>query len=184
MQVSGKTAVITGGASGLGEAAARHLYSLGANIVIADLNDERGQQLKSELGHKAIYVKTDVSSSEASRALGQAAVDKFGAVHILVNSAGIGTIARIIGKKGPMDVNIFKKTIDVNLIGTFNCMSNLAWEMSKNETVENGERGGNYQCGFDSWVRRANRANRLCCFQSRNHWHDHYSRPGSVFSWH
>jgi 3-hydroxyacyl-CoA dehydrogenase/3-hydroxy-2-methylbutyryl-CoA dehydrogenase len=123
MQVSGKTAVITGGASGLGEAAARHLYSLGANIVIADLNDERGQQLKSELGHKAIYVKTDVSSSEASRALGQAAVDKFGAVHILVNSAGIGTIARIIGKKGPMDVNIFKKTIDVNLIGTFNCMS-------------------------------------------------------------
>jgi 3-hydroxyacyl-CoA dehydrogenase/3-hydroxy-2-methylbutyryl-CoA dehydrogenase len=141
MQVSGKTAVITGGTSGLGEAAARHLYSLGANIVIADLNDERGQQLKSELGHKAIYVKTDVSSSEASRALGQAAVDKFGAVHILVNSAGIGTIARIIGKKGPMDVNIFKKTIDVNLIGTFNCMSNLAWEMSKNETVENGERG-------------------------------------------
>ena len=68
-------------------------------------------------------------------------MDKFGAVHILVNSAGIGTIARIIGKKGPMDVNILKKTIDVNLIGTFNCMSNLAWEMSKNDTVENGERG-------------------------------------------
>ena len=71
MQVSGKTAVITGGASGLGKQ--RPGIYIPDNIVIADLNDERGQQLKSELGHKAIYVKTDVSSSEASRALGQAA---------------------------------------------------------------------------------------------------------------
>lgn len=141
MNIEGKTAVVTGGASGLGESAVRRLCSLGANVVIADLNDERGQQLEKELGEKALYVKTDITSAESVQALYAAAVNRFGTVHILVNSAGIGTLGKIIGKQGPLDANIFKKSIDVNLIGTFNTMSNGAWVMSKNEPAENGERG-------------------------------------------
>lgn len=141
MNIVGKTAVVTGGASGLGESAVRRLHSLGANVVIADMNDERGQALEIELGAKTLYVKTDITSTESVEALFAAAVNKFGNVHILVNSAGIGVVSKIIGKQGPMDANIFKKTIDVNLIGTFNAMSNGAWAMSKNEPAENGERG-------------------------------------------
>lgn len=94
MNIEGKTAVVTGGASGLGESAVRRLCSLGANVVIADLNDERGQQLEKELGEKALYAKTDITSAESVQALYAAAVNSFGTVHILVNSAGVGTLGK------------------------------------------------------------------------------------------
>lgn len=140
MKIEGKTAVITGGASGLGEASVRRLHAAGANVVIADLSEELGQKLEKELGEKALYVKTDVSSTESVQALFKAAVEKFGGIHILVNCAGIASFGRTIGKDGPLDPKIFRKTIEVNLIGTFNSFSNGAWTMSKNEP-ENGERG-------------------------------------------
>lgn len=140
MKINEKTVIVTGGASGLGEAVVRDLFSLGANVVIADLNDERGQNIQKELGEKILYVKTDVSSIEDVEALCTAAVNQFGAVHILVNAAGIAVISKTLGKQGPMDLNIFKKAVNVNLVGTFNTLSNVAWKMSKNEP-ENGERG-------------------------------------------
>ena len=140
MKIEGKTAVITGGASGLGEASVRRLHAAGANVVIADLSEELGQKLEKELGEKALYVKTDVSSTESVQALFKAAVEKFGGIHILVNCAGIASFGRTIGKDGPLDPKIFRKTIEVNLIGTFNSFSNGAGTMSKNEP-ENGEGG-------------------------------------------
>lgn len=140
MQINGKTAIVTGGASGLGEAVVRDLFSYGANVVIADLNEERGQNIQRELGEKALYVKTDVSSAKDVQVLCAAASNQFGAVHILVNAAGIAVISKTLGKQGPMDLDIFKRAIDVNLVGTFNTLSNVAWEMNKNEP-ENGERG-------------------------------------------
>jgi 3-hydroxyacyl-CoA dehydrogenase/3-hydroxy-2-methylbutyryl-CoA dehydrogenase len=141
MQINGKTAVVTGGASGLGEAAARRLYAQGANIVLFDINDERGQAIEKELGEKVFYVHTDVTSVDSVKAAYAAAQDKFGAFNILVNAAGIGSAVKLVGKNGPMDPDHFKKIIDIDLFGVFNTMSNGAWLMSKNDPVEPGERG-------------------------------------------
>ena len=140
MNINGKTAIVTGGASGLGEAAVISLYNAGANVVIADLNEERGKIVAEKLGSKAIFVKTNIASSDDAKAVCKAAMEKFGAIHILVNNAGLGTIGKTMGKNGPLDINVFKKTIEVNLIGSFNMLSNVAWEMNKNE-AENLEKG-------------------------------------------
>jgi len=140
MNIVGKTAVVTGGASGLGEASVRRLLAAGGNVVIADLNEELGQELAKELGEKALCVKTDIANTESVQSLFAAAMEKFGGVHILVNCAAIASFGRTISKEGPLDPKIFRNTVEVNLIGTFNSFSNGAWMMSKNEP-ENGERG-------------------------------------------
>ncbi|NPV91896.1 MAG: SDR family NAD(P)-dependent oxidoreductase [Firmicutes bacterium] len=140
MNINGKTAIVTGGASGLGEATAIRFHEAGANVVIADLNEELGTALAQKLGSRARFVKTDVTSEDDVKALCAAAAERFGAVHILANVAGIGTIAKTLGKEGPLSLNAFRKTIEINLIGTFNVLSNVAWMMSKNEP-ENDERG-------------------------------------------
>ncbi|MEQ8174841.1 MAG: SDR family NAD(P)-dependent oxidoreductase [Syntrophomonadaceae bacterium] len=140
MNIDGKTAIVTGGASGLGEAAVLALFNAGANVVIADLNVEKGSALAEGLGDKALFEKTDVSSTPDVEAVCQAAMDKFGAIHILVNNAGLGTIGKTLGKEGPLNIKVFQKTIEVNLIGSFNMLSHAAWEMSKNPG-ERGEKG-------------------------------------------
>lgn len=140
MNINSKTAIVTGGASGLGEAAVISLFNAGANVVIADLNEEKGKALAEKLGDKAIFVKTDVVSIEDVENVCKTTIDKFGAIHILVNNAGIGTIGKTIGKNGPLNIDVFKKTVEVNLIGSFNMLSHAAWEMSKNQ-AEDGERG-------------------------------------------
>jgi len=140
MNINSKTAIVTGGASGLGEAAVISLFNAGANVVIADLNEEKGKALAEKLGDRAIFVKTDVVSIEDVENVCKTTIDKFGAIHILVNNAGIGTIGKTIGKNGPLNIDVFKKTVEVNLIGSFNMLSHAAWEMSKNQ-AEDGERG-------------------------------------------
>jgi 3-hydroxyacyl-CoA dehydrogenase/3-hydroxy-2-methylbutyryl-CoA dehydrogenase len=140
MIISGKTAIITGGASGLGEAAARRLHGLGANVVIADLNEEKGQVVAGELGERALFLKTNVTSTGDVRELCQATVTAFGSIHILVNNAGIIGAGRTIGRDGPYNIELFRRIIEVNLIGAFNVLSNVAWEMARNEP-ENGEKG-------------------------------------------
>lgn len=140
MIISGKTAIITGGASGLGEAAARRLHGLGANVVIADLNEEKGRAVAGELGERALFIKTNVTSTGDVRELCQATVTAFGSIHILVNNAGIIGAGRTIGRDGPYNIELFRKIIEVNLIGAFNVLSNVAWEMARNEP-ENGEKG-------------------------------------------
>ncbi len=140
MKIDGKTAIVTGGASGLGEAAVVALFNAGANIVIADLDQEKGEALSARLGERALFVKTDVSLASDVEAVCKSAMARFGAVHILVNNAGLGTIGKTLGKEGPLNLKVFKRTIEVNLIGSFNMLSQAAWEMNKNEG-ERGEKG-------------------------------------------
>lgn len=140
MKITGKTAIVTGGASGLGEATALRLYNAGANVVIVDLQEELGEALAAKMGDRGIFVKANVTSVDDVRAVCKAAVDKFGGVQILANIAGIAKPAKVVGKEGPLDLAVFANVINVNLIGTFNVLSNVAALMQKGEG-EDGEKG-------------------------------------------
>ncbi|RUA15963.1 MAG: 3-hydroxyacyl-CoA dehydrogenase, partial [Clostridia bacterium] len=122
MDILNKTALIAGGASGLGEATARKLHDAGASIVIFDLNQERGAALASELGARALFVAGSVTEETDVQRAVAVALDAFGALHIAVNTAGIATPGRILGKHGPLALETFSKVIAVNLIGTFNVL--------------------------------------------------------------
>jgi NAD(P)-dependent dehydrogenase (short-subunit alcohol dehydrogenase family) len=141
MQPANHTFLITGGASGLGAGAARRLAAAGANLVLADLNASLGQSLAAELGGRAIFVQTDVTSPESAQAAVNLAVERFGALHGLVSCAGILGAARIVGRDGPHDLGLFQKVIQVNLVGTFNMLRLAAAAMSTNEPNADGERG-------------------------------------------
>jgi NAD(P)-dependent dehydrogenase (short-subunit alcohol dehydrogenase family) len=143
MDISGASAVVTGGASGIGAAAARALAERGARVVVADLNEEKGKSVAGEIGGE--FVTVDVTDTDQIKA----AVDKaqeLGPLRVLVNSAGIGWAQRTIGKDGSYDsaadLDAFKKVITINLIGTFDCIRIAATAMSRAEPVgESGERG-------------------------------------------
>jgi NAD(P)-dependent dehydrogenase (short-subunit alcohol dehydrogenase family) len=132
------TFLITGGASGLGAACARHLAALKANVVIADLNMAAGEALASELGPEAVFVLTDVASESSAKAAIDAAIERFGRLHALVNCAGILGAARIVGRDGPHDLALFQKVIQV---GTFNMLRLAAAAMTLNPPNDDGERG-------------------------------------------
>ncbi|MGV3600548.1 MAG: 3-hydroxyacyl-CoA dehydrogenase [Dyadobacter fermentans] len=145
MQLSTSTTLITGGASGLGEATARLFADQGAKVVILDLNEAAGQALESEFPDQIKFFKTDVTSeSEVQLAL-DAAMQTFGSIQIVVNCAGIAPARKIVGKAdgiyGPHSFELFEKTIRINLIGTFNVMRLAAFAMEKNEPNAEGERG-------------------------------------------
>ncbi len=141
MQLANHTFLITGGASGLGEATARHFAAADGNVVIADLNVTAGQALANELGPTAHFQTTDVTSPESAQAAVDAARSKFGGLHGLVNCAGILAGSRIVGRDGPHDLALFTRVIQVNLIGTFNMLRLAAAAMTANEPNEEGERG-------------------------------------------
>lgn len=141
MELKGATAIVTGGASGLGEACVRRFVASGANVVIADLNEERGQAVAAELGAAVRFVKTDVSNEDDPEKCLQTALEAFGGVHILVNCAGIATAQRTVGREGPMPLNDFTKVIKVNLIGSFNMIRVIGAKMMEQEPNANGERG-------------------------------------------
>ncbi len=140
MNLEGSSSIVTGGASGIGEAAARQLAAAGSRVVIADLNEERGQGVASELG--GLFVKCDVTSAEDADA-SIAAASEMGSLRALVNSAGIGWAGRTVDRNGdPFDLDAFRKVIDINLVGSFNMLSRSAAAMSKTEPVdEDGQRG-------------------------------------------
>lgn len=140
MKLAGKTAIVTGGASGLGEATATRFVGAGANVVIADMNEEKGAALAAKLGEQAIFVKANMISTDEIKNLCQGAIDKFGAIHILINNAGVAAPQRTLLKDGPANIDWFRYVIEVNLIGAFNMLSNAAWAMSSNEP-EGDERG-------------------------------------------
>ena len=140
MDINGASAVVTGGASGLGEASARRLAALGARIVVADLNEEKGEKVASEIGGR--FCKVDV----ADEAQAQAAIDsasELGALRVLVNAAGIGHAARTVDREGnPFDLKAFEFVLRVNLVGSFNCLRLAAAAMSKTDPVDaDGTRG-------------------------------------------
>ncbi|QHT65482.1 SDR family NAD(P)-dependent oxidoreductase [Rhodocytophaga rosea] len=139
MNVQGKAAIVTGGASGLGKATALKLAASGAKVAIIDVNQELAQEVAQEIG--GIALKANVADAdEAQKAILQAR-QKHGTASILVNCAGIGTSGRIVSKQGPMPLSAFEKIIQVNLIGSFNMMRLAVADMIPAELNEDGERG-------------------------------------------
>ncbi len=141
MEFKNCRALVTGGASGLGEAVARSIVAGGGKVVLFDLDQEKGEALADQLGGAAAFLKTDVASAE-SVGLGVAAACKLlGEINVVVNCAGIAPAAKVLGKKGPHDLDLFTRVITVNLVGTFNVIRLAAEQMVNNEAGEDGERG-------------------------------------------
>jgi NAD(P)-dependent dehydrogenase (short-subunit alcohol dehydrogenase family) len=141
MQLSGSVALVSGGASGLGEATVRRLVGGGARAVIVDLNAERGEQLAKELGDAVAFAQADVTDEAQVRAAIERAAT-MGPLRVAVSCAGVGWASRTVDKEGkPHDVALFQKVIGVNLVGTFNVLRLAAAAMSKNAPADDGERG-------------------------------------------
>jgi 3-hydroxyacyl-CoA dehydrogenase / 3-hydroxy-2-methylbutyryl-CoA dehydrogenase len=141
VKIEGTGALVAGGASGLGAATSRLLHERGAEVVIADMNAERGAGLASELGKRARFVEANVMEPEPVQAAVDAAAEAAGGLRISVCCAGIGWAQRTAGKQGPHDLEIFQNVIKVNLIGTFNVLRLAAAAMVENEPDAGGERG-------------------------------------------
>jgi NAD(P)-dependent dehydrogenase (short-subunit alcohol dehydrogenase family) len=141
MKTSDVVAVVTGGASGLGEATVRALAEGGAKVSILDLNQDRGEALASELGKDAVFCNTNVTDEGTVKAAIVKTMKAFGAIHVAVNCAGIGAPAKILGKDGPVPIDVFNQVIQINLIGTVNVIRLAAEQMAKNTPNEEGERG-------------------------------------------
>jgi len=142
MKIEGKIAIVTGGASGLGRATAEALVAAGAKVAIWDMNEELGSQVAADLGENAYFTQLNVTDDDAVQAAVQEVVERFGAVHILANIAGISRPRLVINKEGPTSLEDFEAVIDIDLIAPYNIIRHVAWAMSKNEPVtEDGERG-------------------------------------------
>ncbi len=141
MQTSGSTFIVTGGASGLGAATARMLAQAGGKVILADVNDAQGNELAKELGASARFVRTDVTDEASAKAAVAAAQSAFGGLHGLINCAGIAIGERIVGKEAPHALASFVRTININLIGSFNLTRFAADVMSRNTPNAAGERG-------------------------------------------
>lgn len=141
MQIKDKVFLVTGAGSGLGAATARNLAEGGAKVVLLDLNREAGEKVAAELGANTRFVETDVASESSAVNAVQAAILAFGAIHGLVNCAGVAPAEKVVGKEGPHKLESFTRTININLIGTFNMLRLAAEAMLKNEPDEGGERG-------------------------------------------
>jgi NAD(P)-dependent dehydrogenase (short-subunit alcohol dehydrogenase family) len=142
MELRGIGAIVSGGGSGLGEATARELAARGAEVAILDLARSRGAEVAKSLGGQALFCVADVTQEDQVAAALDQAVARFGGVHVAVSCAGIGSAARVVDKDGvPFPLALFTKTIEVNLIGTFNVIRLAAVHMLKNAPNAGGERG-------------------------------------------
>src|SRR5215813_421860 len=141
MNIQGKSALVTGGASGLGAATVRMLAAQGAKVVIADVNEKAGQDLARESGGAVIFVKTDVTSTDQTKAAVGEAAAKHGGLHIAVTAAGIGIAEKVLGKEGTHDLGRFVRTLQVNLIGTFDAIRYAAELMGRNEPQSDADGG-------------------------------------------
>jgi 3-hydroxyacyl-CoA dehydrogenase / 3-hydroxy-2-methylbutyryl-CoA dehydrogenase len=141
MRIEGAGALVVGGASGLGEAAARALHERGARVVIADVDADGGAALAGELGDRAAFVATDVTHAEQVEAAVGAAAQAPGGLRISVQCAGIGYAERVARARGPHRLDAFERVVAVNLIGTFNALRLASAAMLTNEPDEGGERG-------------------------------------------
>jgi NAD(P)-dependent dehydrogenase (short-subunit alcohol dehydrogenase family) len=142
MDLQGISALVTGGASGLGEATVRALAARGAHVVVVDLGDDKGEALAKEVG--GVFAHADVTNVEEVTAAVEAAME-LGPLRALVNCAGIGWATRTIGRDGSYesahDLEVFKKVVNINLVGSFNCIRLAATAMSRTEPLADGERG-------------------------------------------
>ena len=142
MEINGVSAIVTGGASGIGAATARALASRGAKVLVADLQEDKGSALADEIG--GAYCKVDVTNTDDIVNAVEMA-KSMGPVRVLVNCAGIGWAQRTVGKDGTYgsaaNLDAFKKVIAINLVGSFDCIRIVATAMSTTEPMEHGERG-------------------------------------------
>ncbi len=142
MELTGYSAIVTGGASGIGAASAVLLAERGARVVVADLNAEKGEALAAEIG--GVFVSVDVTKTEQNLAAVEKALE-LAPLRALVNSAGVGSVQRTIGRDGEFgsafDLESYRKVIEINLIGTFDMLRLAATAMSRNDADENGQRG-------------------------------------------
>ena len=141
MQVADSTFIVSGGASGLGEATVRRLVAHGGKVVIADLNEMAGRALADELGERAVFTKVNVTSDRDAAAAVELAREEFGSLQGVINCAGIATGERVVGKEGPHSLENFARVIQVNLIGSFNLLRIAADVMAKQPPNDEGERG-------------------------------------------
>ena len=141
MNITGRTFIVTGGASGLGRAAAEAIVNAGGTVVLLDVNGEVGAAAELSIGPQVRFAQADVTSEEQVQAAIDLAVSTFGNLYGVVNAAGIGPAAKVLGKNGPHNLELFEKTVRVNLVGTFNVIRLAAAVMAQNTPLETGERG-------------------------------------------
>ena len=141
MQIQDSGALVVGGASGLGEATARLLHERGAQVLIADVNADKGEALASELGDRASFQATDVTNADQVQAAVEAAAEAPGGLRISVHCAGVGWAEKVAGKRGPHQLEFFEKVIAINLVGTFNALRFAGTAMLANQPDEGGECG-------------------------------------------
>src|SRR5215471_3673019 len=142
MEIKGLGAVVTGGGSGLGEATVRAFAEKGAHVAILDLVRSRGAEIAKEIGGKSFFAECDVTSGEQTSVAIDKAATTFGAIHVLINCAGIGNPGKVLGKNNvPLELENFRRVVEINLIGTFNVIRLAAAKMVNNEPNNEGERG-------------------------------------------
>jgi len=141
MNLLDKVFVVTGAGSGLGAATAEALASAGARVVLADVNREAGEAMAARLGDRGFFVETDVTSETSAVNAIETAISRFGALHGLVNCAGIAPAEKVVGKEGPHRLESFARVININLVGTFNMIRLAAQAMMRNAPEADDERG-------------------------------------------
>jgi NAD(P)-dependent dehydrogenase (short-subunit alcohol dehydrogenase family) len=142
MEINNGVAVVSGGASGLGEATVRYLLARGARAAILDFARDRGEKIAAELGQDVLFCQTDVTDGDSVQAAIAKTMETFGAVHFAVNCAGVAPGAKVLGKEGqPMDIVKFNQAVQINLIGTMNVIRLAAAQMNKNQPNPDGEKG-------------------------------------------
>jgi NAD(P)-dependent dehydrogenase (short-subunit alcohol dehydrogenase family) len=141
MHISGRTFIVTGGASGLGRAAAEAILAAGGSTVLLDVNGDAGRAAEQALGAQSRFAQADVTSETDVQAAVDLAVSAFGSLSGVVNAAGIGPAAKVLGRKGPHPLDLFEKTVRINLVGTFNVIRLAAAVMAGNTPLDSGERG-------------------------------------------
>jgi NAD(P)-dependent dehydrogenase (short-subunit alcohol dehydrogenase family) len=141
MKIENTIAVVTGGASGLGEATIRSLVSNGACAAIFDVQEDKGEALSEELGERVIFVNADITDGDKTQEAINKVIDTFGGISIVVNCAGVADAGKLVGKKGPLPLASFNKVIGINLTGTVNVTRLAVEQMIKNTPNEDGEKG-------------------------------------------
>ena len=141
MEIKDSVAIVTGGASGLGEACVRNLLEKGGKVSIFDFAEARGQKIASELGDAVLFCMTDITKEADVQSAIDKTAEAFGEIHIAVNCAGVGTPAKVLGKEGPMSMDHFNKVVQINLMGTMNVVRLAAEKMVKNQGKKGGEKG-------------------------------------------
>ena len=141
MEIKNCVAVITGGASGLGESTARSIVKAGGKVALLDLDEKRGPKLAEELGETALFFPADVTQEEGMDRVVEKIKEAFGTFQAVVNCAGIGGSVKVVGKEGVMPLERFNRTVQINLTGTFNVIRATASTLMANNPNEEGERG-------------------------------------------